>query len=1122
MTLYATLKAAGFGADLLPDRLEPQRFYRMPAPGRKKSDRTGWVKVLADGVAVYGDWSTGEQQTWHAEDNSRKAAPDTSSRQAERQREAMRRMADQQAAAVRARHLWESAKPANGHAYLSAKGVQAHGLRVDTFGVLLIPVYHAKTGELVSIQRIDPRIKDPDQQKRFLSGTSTDLGCYCIAGELPRVFCEGYATGATVHEATGRAVVVAFNADNLPKVAAVLAQAGDVVAADNDNAPKREERFGKSLDTYGKGHKVAMATGLPFYLPHTPGHDWNDAGHEATAQAFAGYPQSAAPVLNAWELPRLDVTGETKKQLFDKLAKAQDCEQAAAMALAVALRLFLAAPAQESIAGIRASIEAALPHGLVHPATLDAIAERLAAGMEYRKAAALAQVSIPSHALARHKVERLKALPTLTAEDYQGVIVLHAPMGSGKTRSIGAPFIAWAKAQGLMPLAICHRVSLVSDMAKALGLEHYADIDRQSAWNPSIDGLAVCLPSITSSTYAPLVDCAEIVFIDEVSQVLRFLAAADHCRTKEGNSEAVYQRLRELVSRARCVMVADAGCDERTLSFLESCRPGERFRVLEMAPKAEGIEATYSYGMNAPAAVVAECLVELASGGRVWIATESARRAKVLGAYFEAQGYAVMAVHSENKGNKAQAAFLADPDNESRRFDVVIASPVIGSGLSIEHKATGEWFTLGAYIGGGHSITPADAAQALRRVRYLRRYALALIPNSVTGRQSARSIELAWTQAAALEGAEALPNDFTELVASIHAADTNARADFAAGLLWQLEAAKWSLRRGEDTSEETAATLKALRAEHEEQYRSALLAAPKITDFEAERLKSKPARTESESITLEAWRIRHALGIYCLDAEALDFWDDGAAIAKLDRFSAWRGIVSKFDDTSENLARRRFRRAVAKAYTDLFQGITLEAGRITEEIAGTVLDRMIAKRHLLAELRIVPKTYSTWSEDKAGKLLPFKRPANARQELAEVLRRMGLEWKAVTVRIAHTPALSPLEIKAQGVCKPATKNARVYVVKPESVALMQTWAERRNSRRPVVVVEHAPQIIVPKGEDATYWHGVRLELWEQADQLSEAQAVSRLLDAIKGRERTKDAQATMWWGREVLRPMMAA
>lgn len=1116
MTLYATLKAAGYGADLLPDRLEQGKFYRLPAPGRKKSDRTGWVKVLAHGVAAYGDWSTAEQHTWRAENDNRTPAANDNHRQQERQQAALRRMTDQQAAAVRARHLWESAKPANSHAYLSAKRVKAHGLRVDTFGALLIPVHHAKTGELVSVQRIDAQ-----GQKRFLSGTSTDLGCYCIPGELPRIFCEGYATGATAHEATGRAVVVTFNADNLMKVAAVLAQAGDVVAADNDNAPKREERFGKSLDTYGKGHKVAMATGLPFYLPHTPGHDWNDAGHEATALAFSGEPQSAAPVLNAWELQRLDVTGETKKQLFDKLAKAQDCEQAAAMALAVALRMFLAAPAQESIAGIRASIEAALPHGLVHPATLDAIAERLAAGMEYRKAAALAQVSIPAHALARHRVERLKALPTLTAEDYQGVIVLHAPMGSGKTRSIGAPFIAWAKAQDLMPLAICHRVSLVSDMAKALGLEHYADIDRQSAWNPAIDGLAVCLPSITSSTYAPLVDSAEIVFIDEVSQVLRFLAAADHCRTKEGNSEAVYQRLRELVSRAKCVMVADAGCDERTLSFLESCRPGERFRVLEMAPKAEGIEATYSYGMNAPAAVVAECLVELASGGRVWIATESARRAKVLGAYFEAQGYAVMAVHSENKGNKAQAAFLADPETESRRFDVVIASPVIGSGLSIEHKATGEWFTLGAYIGGGHSITPADAAQALRRVRYLRRYALALIPNSVTGRQSAKSIELAWTQAAALEGAEALPNDFTELVASIHAADTNARADFAAGLLWQLEAAKWSLRRGEESSEETAATLKALRVEHEEQYRASLLEAPKINDFEAERLKAKPARTEAESITLEAWRIRHALGIYCLDAEALDFWDDGAAVAKLDRFSAWLGIVPKFDDTSENLARRRYRRAVAKAYADLFQGIDLEAGRITEEIAGTVLDRMIAKRHLLAELRIVPKTYSTWSEDKAGKLLPFKRPKNARQELAEVLRRMGLEWKAIRARVS-TPALSPLEIKAQGGYKTEQKLTRVYVVKPESVALMQTWAERRNSRRPVTVVEHAPQIIVPKGEDATYWHGVRLELWQQAERLTEPQAVVRLLAALEGRERTKAARLTMWWGKHVLRERMAA
>lgn len=1117
MSLHATLNAAGYGASQLPDYLEPGRFYRLPAPGRRASDRNGWVKVPAPGVAVYGDWSTGEQHTWRASNDNHAPAANDNRRQQDREQAEQRRISDNQAAAVRARHLWEQAKPAAGHAYLSAKGVRAHGLRVDQSGTLLVPVYDAKTAELMSFQRIDAQ-----GQKRFLAGASTDGGHFTIPGDLPRIFCEGYATAATIHEATGRATVVGFNADNMVKVAAMLAQAGDVVAADNDNAPKPDEKFSRKLESYGTGHRAAMETGLPFYMPHTPGQDWNDAGHEVAALAFAGQPTSAAPVLDPWSLPRLDVTGQTQKQLFDQLAKTEDPEQAAARALAVAQRMFLAAPVQQSLAGIRASIEAALPAGVIHPATLDGIAQRLAAGMEYRKAAALAQVSMPAHALARHRVERTETLPSLTPADYQGVIVLRAPMGSGKTRHVGAPFIEWAKTLGFMPLAICHRVSLVSDMAKALGLEHYADIDSQTAWDPSIKGLAVCLPSITSRTYAPLVDVAEVIFIDEVSQVLRFLAAADHCRTRDGHSEDVYQRLRTLVAQARCVMVADAGCDERTVAFLESCRPGEAFRVLEVSHKPEGIEATYSYGMSAPAAVVAECLVELAAGGRVWIATESARRAKSLGAFFEAQGYTVMSVHADNKGNKAQAAFLAQPDAESRRYDVVIASPVIGSGLSIEHKQTGEWFTLGAFIGGGHSITPADAAQALRRVRYLRRYALGLIPNSVAGRQSAKSIELAWTEAAALECAVALPNDFTELVASIQAADSNARADFAAGLLWQLEAAKWSLRRGADTDEETAATLKAMTAEQKAQHRADLLAAPRVNDLDAERLKAKPARTEAESITLEAWRIRQALGVYALDDEALDFWDEGAAVAKLDRFSAWRGIVAKYDDTAENLARRRFRRAVAKAYTDLFHGIALESGRITEEVAGTVLDRIIAHRHLLAHLGIVPKSYAVWSEDKAGGLLPYKRPKNARQELAEVLRRMGLEWKSMTVRIAHTPALSPLEIKAQGVCRPATKNARVYVLKPESVALMQTWAERRNSRRAVTVVEQQQQIVIPLGEDDAYWHGVRLELWQQAESITEGQAVGRLLAAMDGRKRSHAARVTMWWGKQVLRERMAA
>lgn len=983
---------------------------------------------------------------------------------------AIQKAEGQKAAAAIALSAWDAGKLCDNHPYLDLKGVtDARDVRIATAdvkaqlwsnqqskwqivtavkaGELLIRVEN-EAGELVNLQRIAS-----DGEKRFLKGGKFS-NCYSlIDGEMPRIFCEGWATGKTISAATGRAIVVTFSAGNLPKVVAKLAEPGDVVAADNDNAPKRDEGFGKSIDAYGTGHRAAMETDLPWFMPHTPGHDWNDAGIEATRAAFAGNSTSSAQIFNAWELQPESSKGKTADQWLKALSRASDPKSAADLALTAANRLFMAAPVHMSLAGIRVALERKSPAGLVHPATLDSIIKRLDSAMKLRKAAALSAVTIPPEIIARHRHQTIAELTveTLKPNDYKGVIVLWAPMASGKTRLIGAPFVKWA-AQYSKPLAICHRVSLVYDMAAALGIGHYREVDSYTVDDPSLRGLAICLPSITVAVYAPLIEPAEYLFIDEISQVLRFLSARDHCRTEYANNEGVYNRLRELVSRASCLIVADAGCDARTIEFIESCRPNERFRIIEVKQKHLEIKAAYHPGKHSVASVIGDCLEELDKGGHIWLATESSKRVKVLEQFFNEKGYRVMAVNADNKSNAAQAAFLASPESESLKYDVVIASPVIGSGLSIAHREAGEWFTLGAFIGGGQKITPADAAQALRRVRYLQRFSLGLIPNSQVGRQSPEGIIEGWEKASGLDGKQAFPNDFTGLVAQIMASEDNARADFAAGLLWQLERAGWKLCPGESGVDGIGQALSEIKDNQDKAYRAELIAAPLMNAAEARQLEKMSARCELQNIMLEAYKIRQSLGVDQLDDKVLDFWDSGAAVGQLDRFSAWRGTVGGYDDSKENLANRKYHRALARTYALIFEGIDLEHERFTKERAEVILDRIISNRFLCARLGIVSKTYAVWMEDKKHNLLPFRKPANPRQELAEVLRRMGLKWKEISVRVAHTPHHNLLENIPQGVCKPATKNARVYAVTPGSVAEMQKWADRRNARRFTIAI----------------------------------------------------------------------
>ena len=129
---------------------------------------------------------------------------------------------------------WEAAKPApDSHPYLARKGVQAHGLRVDADGRLLVPV-RDRAGELQSLQYINA-----DGEKRFLPGGRVSGGHFAI-GKVSGTVCvaEGFATAATIHEATGHPVAVAFNCGNLEAVARALREklpkARLILCADDD------------------------------------------------------------------------------------------------------------------------------------------------------------------------------------------------------------------------------------------------------------------------------------------------------------------------------------------------------------------------------------------------------------------------------------------------------------------------------------------------------------------------------------------------------------------------------------------------------------------------------------------------------------------------------------------------------------------------------------------------------------------------------------------------------------------------------------------------------------------------------------------------------------------------
>lgn len=228
------------------------QLHRFRVEGDKSGSLNGWY-VLHPGTpafGAFGSWRTGQSHNWSSVKQSTLS-------DAERRTFAQRAVAAQSArdkaqaavhtsAAARASRVWKISHQVEVHAYLSAKGVRALGIR--QFGDKLVIPLRDSSGVLWSLQFIDSM-----GRKRFLTG-GRKRGCYFSIG-LPSqtlCICEGFATAASVYMSTGIATAVAFDAGNLRPVASALRKKFPnvkiIIAADNDIATPGNPGLTRAID----------------------------------------------------------------------------------------------------------------------------------------------------------------------------------------------------------------------------------------------------------------------------------------------------------------------------------------------------------------------------------------------------------------------------------------------------------------------------------------------------------------------------------------------------------------------------------------------------------------------------------------------------------------------------------------------------------------------------------------------------------------------------------------------------------------------------------------------------------------------------------------------------------
>jgi len=233
--------AANAGIPMPEHPIADGELHRFKTDGDREDN--SWYVLHGEGVpsGAFGCWKRGFKENWHSTQANELGADERRQLRKARDHKRVESAATKERTKAKARLraadiLKQSVElpipDTAPHSYLSEKKIKPYGIYLKG-NSLVIPIRNSSK-VLTSLQFIS------EGKKRFLSGGEI-IGCYHVIGNKLTdrlLIAEGYATGASLHEATGSVVAVAFYADNLKPVAKALREKFPdiqiILCADND------------------------------------------------------------------------------------------------------------------------------------------------------------------------------------------------------------------------------------------------------------------------------------------------------------------------------------------------------------------------------------------------------------------------------------------------------------------------------------------------------------------------------------------------------------------------------------------------------------------------------------------------------------------------------------------------------------------------------------------------------------------------------------------------------------------------------------------------------------------------------------------------------------------------
>lgn len=310
-----------------------------------------------------------------------------------------------------------------------------------------------------------------------------------------------------------------------------------------------------------------------------------------------------------------------------------------------------------------------------------------------------------------------------------GLIFVKSPKGTGKTEMLKT-LVERVKGEKGSCLLIGHRVALLNNLSKRIGVDSYKEEDPTKFFAISIDSLMKLIEENIGITY-------DTIIIDEVEQVLNHFKSD----TLKKKRKLVFKQFIDKIRAAKRIILLDADvspeitidlirlirgseqwASDNTQGFINEYQPGTGRSINMFQTREQMVYAMCELLASTPTAnafvitnskTFTKELEQLISGLNLPPVPSTTNILGEVIEYADTELGNILTVHSGNATEAKQQQFITNPKANCSKYRAVISSPTISTGVSID----GTHFTHVFGFFNDQPFTYFDCDQAISRVR---------------------------------------------------------------------------------------------------------------------------------------------------------------------------------------------------------------------------------------------------------------------------------------------------------------------------------------------------------------------------------------------------------------------